>query len=730
MYSGGPNFKAMVASGGATNGGHGGDGGDGGAGAVGDPDGSGAAGGAPGAGGLGYNGGSAGAAGVPGTHGTDPLQFAVVSIGNSGNPSDQTPNGSFGAVDYTYSLARTETTVAEYAQFLNSVARYVPDDPQYAYLLDLWDKEMAVAPRGVVPDNGAVRSSVVGQQIIRTGTSGNYVYKVATDAGQLPIANVSWFNAARFVNWMNNGQPVFTTFVTDPGTETGAYTLDGNSTAVITTRNLDAKYWIPSENEWYKAAYYDPSKDGTGGYWKYPTRSNTEPYNGITPRELDRPNSANYNTIGHSEVPRLTPVGSFVNSASYYGTFDQAGNLWEWSDSYINNYKDAPNSMIIRGGSWSLGILNPDKQVRRDYTPDEVDDDTGFRIATSKQPTVTAAPATDPAGAPTTPPAAPAGPATPVAFRSAPGERTIAMVTVGNPNNPADSNGFGSVPYTYRIAKYETTVSEYVDFLNAVATSPTAPVYIQQLYQSEMASEKEKTGALILRSDNPDGSYSYAAAKDPVTEQSRADLPVAWVNWFGAARYANWMNNGGTATSDTETGAYLLNGAVTGVFERVATAKYWIPGESEWYKGAYYDPTKNGTGGYWTYATRSDTLPNDTPDNFLGTNSANYDNQRKKGMVLTPVGSYVNSASYYGTFDMTGNLWEWNDGIVRSPAPGTDEPDARIVRGGSWSQGIIAVSSSTRRDYPTGYQIPGYLYYTDDDTGFRLAGAVDLNTAL
>lgn len=79
---------------------------------------------------------------------------------------------------------------------------------------------------------------------------------------------------------------------------------------------------------------------------------------------------------------------------------------------------------------------------------------------------------------------------------------------------------------------------------------------------------------------------------------------------------------------------------------------------------------------------------------------------------------------------MTGNLWEWDDGIVRSPAPGTDEPDTRIVRGGSWSQGIVAVSSSTRRDYPTGYQIPGYLYYTDDDTGFRLAGAVDLNTSV
>lgn len=85
---------------------------------------------------------------------------------------------------------------------------------------------------------------------------------------------------------------------------------------------------------------------------------------------------------------------------------------------------------------------------------------------------------------------------------------------------------------------------------------------------------------------------------------------------------------------------------------------------------------------------------------------------------------------------MTGNLWEWNDLVVDSPAPGTPEPDSRGVRGGSWSQGILAVANSARRDYPTGYQpraadgTPIYLFYTDDDTGFRLAGAVDLTTAV
>lgn len=115
-----------------------------------------------------------------------------------------------------------------------------------------------------------------------------------------------------------------------------------------------------------------------------------------------------------------------------------------------------------------------------------------------------------------------------------------------------------------------------------------------------------------------------------------------------------------------------------------------------------------------------------------GTNSANYNDQRPRNNKLTPVGTYVNSTSYYGTYDMTGNQWEWNDGVVLAPTsgrPGQDQPSSRIVRGGSWSQGLIAVANYTRRDYPDGYQVPGYLFYTDDDTGCRLAGLAEFSTA-
>ena len=719
-------------TGGASSG-NGGDGGDGGAGAVGGTNGTGGAG---GAGGAGTGGGSTGAAG---TAGTNPLVIAMLAIGNAGNPADnQGSQGDYGSVAYDFGIAQTETTVADYVQFLNAVARYVPSDSQYQYLTKLWNGDMAPSQSN--------SHSVIGDQIYRTGQAGDWTYTAAAGADQLPIANISWFNAARFVNWLNNGQPAYSVFTPDPGTETGVYTLDGTTSTVITTRAAGAKYWLPSENEWYKAAYYDPTKTtvnpetGNAGYWSYPTKSDTAP-NNPKPRDLTGTNAAAYNSVVFPEGDKLVDVGAYANSASYYGTLNQAGNLWEWTDSYVSDYQDQPNSMIIRGGSWSLGILNPGSNVRRDYTPDETDDDTGFRIGGAQSTfTATAAPTSTPPASPTTtaPTSAPSSTSPSAPIASIPGARTISMVRVGNPNNPKDpGTGFGSVADEFSISTYETTVAEYVTFLNTVATSPTAPDYIQALYQNAMAGG-EKTGALITQTLNA-GAYVYAASSDPVGDfpgKTRADLPVAFVNWFAAARYANWMSNGGTADANTETGAYNLNGAMTGVFEKQDGARYWLPSEDEWYKAAYYDPTKNGAGGYWTYATQSDSLPNyDT----TGTNSANYDDERPRDFKLTPVGTYVNSSSYYGTYDMTGNLWEWNDGVVLAPTsgqPGQDQPDARIIRGGSWSQGLIAVANYTRRDYPDGYQLydpqtgaPVYLYYTDDDTGFRLAGLAEFGTA-
>src|SRR5262245_19671973 len=112
--------------------------------------------------------------------------------------------------------------------------------------------------------------------ISRSGVSGSYVYSVGANANK-PVTYVSWFDAARFVNWMQNGQPTGA-----PGlgtTESGTYNLNGAITGVGFTRNPGAVYSIPTDAEWYKAAYHQPANQGgdVDDYWLYPTRSNVQP---------------------------------------------------------------------------------------------------------------------------------------------------------------------------------------------------------------------------------------------------------------------------------------------------------------------------------------------------------------------------------------------------------------------------------------------------------------------
>ena len=164
-----------------------------------------------------------------------------------------------------------------------------------------------------------------------------------------PILDVSWGDAARFCNWLQNGQPTSGTESTGT-TETGSYTLNGGtSTAALmaVTRSSTATYVIPTENEWYKAAYYDPTLNGrAGGYWKYPTKSNTTPGNTLP----DTGNNANYYWNGYS----LTPVGDFILSPSPYGTFDQGGDAWQWNQTAV-----VPGSSRgVRGGSYDASAAD------------------------------------------------------------------------------------------------------------------------------------------------------------------------------------------------------------------------------------------------------------------------------------------------------------------------------------------------------------------------------------
>ena len=259
------------------------------------------------------------------------ISIDMVYVGNAGNPADQAygANPAFGSVAYDYMIGTYEVTNTQYAAFLNAVA--VADDTYSLY-----------------PSTNKFPFS---RGIIQTGSPGAYSYSIEANMEDKPANFVTWFSAARFTNWLANGQP--TGLQTATTTENGAYTLSGAMTGgfgiarnAVNPNTLKATaYWMPSESEWYKAAYYDPSLNaGSGGYFLYATASNIAPTlaTANATGDISNPgeNVANYqkNCIWNGDPSvvlegNVTTVGSAGPlSASFYGTYDQAGNVWEWSE--------------------------------------------------------------------------------------------------------------------------------------------------------------------------------------------------------------------------------------------------------------------------------------------------------------------------------------------------------------------------------------------------------------
>lgn len=248
-----------------------------------------------------------------------------------GNAPDETGHG---GVAVAYQIAPHEVTNAEYAAFLDAAARERD-------LYGLYNPEMAG------PEGG----------IVRTGDEGCYLHLPIAGRESLPVHFVSYLDALRFVNWLHQGQWQEIGTVDD-----GAYDLSAGAAA---TRSPRARFHLPDEDEWYKAAYYDAA---TATWFDQATGSDVDPTCAPPAPGVGLANCG-------SVVGDTTPVASYVGSPSPAGTFDQAGNVAEWTET------TSGDGVVVRGGDRTSAASDVGVTARAIVDPTSESALIGFRVA-------------------------------------------------------------------------------------------------------------------------------------------------------------------------------------------------------------------------------------------------------------------------------------------------------------------------------------------------------------
>ncbi len=235
---------------------------------------------------------------------------------------------------------------------------------------------------GAVPYEYRVGTYEITQDAITKATaSGMANVTAGAWSGSQPAANISWYEAAAFVNWLNTStgnQAAYNLTFSGSWSMTlwsseQAWTAGGTNLY----RNKDAFYFLPSENEWYKAAYYNPAGSN---YFLYPTGSDTAPTAVASGTDAG---SAVYN--GAAAVPAIVDS---AGGLSPYGTMGQGGNVWEWNESAFDGSNSlSSENRAIRGGNWYGTEFNLRSSVRLSIDPTpEGSSDIGFRVASVPEP--------------------------------------------------------------------------------------------------------------------------------------------------------------------------------------------------------------------------------------------------------------------------------------------------------------------------------------------------------
>ena len=252
---------------------------------------------------------------------------------------------------------------------------------------------------GAVPYNYRVGTYEISQlQITKATQVGMANVSAGAWTNNQPAANLSWYEAAAFVNFLNTNSGKTAAYdLTYSGSWSMAlWSSDQAWTAGGTNlyRNKDAYYFLPSENEWYKAAYYNAA--GTN-YFLFPSAasggvSGLGPSFGMSGRPIAVASGTNAGTAvynGSATIPAITNPAIVDNAGglSAYGTMGQGGNVWEWTESAYDGLNNSPSEQrTVRGGSWDSGERHLRSPLRENVDPTVERDSYGFRVASVPEP--------------------------------------------------------------------------------------------------------------------------------------------------------------------------------------------------------------------------------------------------------------------------------------------------------------------------------------------------------
>lgn len=262
-----------------------------------------------------------------------------------------------GSVGYEYSIGKFEITTSQFVEFMNAAFdRPANDRIPFLSVPTTW------GAAGTTPN-----------------TPGGARWAVPAGNEMRFVGNVSWRMAAIYCNWLCNNRSTDRSAFLSGAYDVSTFGLGPNGFTDQETRTPGARYFVPSWDEWLKAAHFDPNRNGPGQgeWWTYPHMSDS-------PLIYGRPGVGQANA-GFGFDPTIL-LGAYPNVQSPWGLLDVAGGTREWTEGILgaaglHEWRINDGSAWVDSGGGARGIdavLFPGGD-----TPNTSTFDYGFRIASS-----------------------------------------------------------------------------------------------------------------------------------------------------------------------------------------------------------------------------------------------------------------------------------------------------------------------------------------------------------